>query len=127
MQKTMLRVAIVDDEPSVRTALARLLSASLFDTKTYATAREFIDSTREFRPECLVVDIHMPEFSGLDLLRYLHRKKDKIPAVAITAFDDNEIREQCKSFGASAFLIKPLQGPILIESIRSAASVSVRT
>ena len=88
MSKSPIRVAIVDDEASVRTALARLLSASSFEPKTYGSAREFIDSIRTDIPECLVVDVHMPDFTGLDLQRYLNRINKKIPTVVITAFDD---------------------------------------
>jgi FixJ family two-component response regulator len=115
-------VAIVDDEPSVRLALSRLLTASFFETKTYGSAREFIDSTRSERPECLVLDLHMPDFTGLDLLRYLSSKHENIPTIVITAFDDNDIRQRCAGFGAKAYLTKPLHGPTLIESIRSAAA-----
>ncbi len=88
MSKSPIRVAIVDDEASVRTALARLLSASSFEPQTYGTAREFIDFIRTDLPECLVVDVHMPDFTGLDLQRYLNRINKKIPTVVITAFDD---------------------------------------
>src|SRR6185312_16110752 len=86
MSNTPIRVAIVDDEPSVRRALARLLSASSFDAKTYGTAEEFIESIHGGIPECLVVDIHMPELTGLDLQRYLARAGVKIPTIVITAF-----------------------------------------
>lgn len=116
------KVAIVDDEASVRTALARLLGTASFEVKTYGTAREFIDSIRIEIPECLVVDVHMPKFTGLDLLRYLNRNKEKIPTVVITAFDDENIRQRCQEFFASAYLTKPLHGPALIQCIRSAVS-----
>lgn len=72
-----IRVAIVDDEPAVRTALARLLDASSFETTTFGSAREFIDLMRRDVPECLIVDVHMPDFSGLDLQRYLNRINKK--------------------------------------------------
>src|SRR5690242_2159783 len=120
MSKTPIRVAIVDDEASVRTALARLLSASSFEPKTYGSAREFIDSIRTDIPECLVVDVHMPDFTGLDLQRYLNRVNKKIPTVVITAFDDAGVRERSTASGAKAFLTKPLHGPTLINAIRHA-------
>jgi FixJ family two-component response regulator len=122
MSNTPIRVAIVDDEPSVRTALARLLSASSFEAKTYGSAEEFIESIRAGVPECLVVDIHMPELTGLDLQRYLARAGIKIPTMVITAFNDVETREQCAAIGAIAFLTKPLHGPTLIDTIRKAAA-----
>jgi FixJ family two-component response regulator len=117
MSKSPIRVAIVDDEASVRTALARLLSASSFEPTTYSSAREFIDSIRTDIPECLVVDVHMPDFTGLDLQRYLNRVDKKIPTVVITAFDDAGVRERSTASGAKAFLTKPLHGPTLIDAI----------
>jgi len=119
-----IRVAIVDDEPAVRTALARLLEASSFETKTYGSAREFIDSIRGGEPECLVVDVHMPDFTGLDLQRYLNGINKKIPTIVITAFDDAGIRERSVASGAKAFLTKPLHGPTLIDAIRNAVTDS---
>src|ERR1044072_774197 len=115
-----IRVAIVDDEPAVRTALARLLDASSFETTTFGSAREFIDSMRRDVPECLIVDVHMPDFSGLDLQRYLNRIDKKIPTIVITAFDDAGIRERSAASGAKAFLTKPLHGPTLIDAITTA-------
>jgi FixJ family two-component response regulator len=120
MSKAPIRVAIVDDEPAVRTALARFLDASSFETKTYGSAREFIDSIRGGEPECLVVDVHMPDFTGLDLQRYLNRINKNIPTVVITAFDDAGIRERSAASGAKVFLTKPLHGPTLINAIRRA-------
>lgn len=120
MPKVPIRVAIVDDEPAVRTALARLLEASSFAPKTYGSAREFIDSMGCDIPECLVVDVHMPEFTGLDLQCHLNRINNKIPTIVITAFDDAATRERSVASGASAFLTKPLDGPALIQAIKDA-------
>ncbi|HEX5507729.1 MAG TPA: response regulator [Pseudolabrys sp.] len=120
MQPSPIRVAIVDDEAPVRKALARLLIASSFEAKTYGSAREFIHSIRSELPECLVLDIHMPDFTGLDLQRYLARVGVKIPTVVITAFNDPEIRERCRIAGVAAFLTKPLHGPTLIDAVKAA-------
>ena len=68
----------------------------------------------------MVVDIHMPDFTGLDLQRYLNRINKKIPTVVITAFDDAGIRERSAASGAKAFLTKPLHGPTLIDAIKTA-------
>ena len=104
----------------MRTALARLLDASSFETTTYGSAREFINSIRGDVPECLIVDVHMPDFSGLDLQRYLNRINKKIPTIVITAFDDAGIRERSAASGAKAFLTKPLHGQTLIDAILAA-------
>jgi two-component system response regulator FixJ len=122
MRNAPIRVAIVDDEPAVRTALARLLEASSFETKTYGSAREFIDGMGHDIPECLVLDVHMPDFTGLELQRYLNRINKKIPTIVITAFDDIATRERSNASGASAFLTKPLDGSTLIQAIKEATS-----
>jgi FixJ family two-component response regulator len=62
----------------------------------------------------------MPDFSGLDLQRYLNRIDKKIPTIVITAFDDAGIRERSAASGAKAFLTKPLHGPTLIDAITTA-------
>jgi FixJ family two-component response regulator len=124
MAEPTTRVAVVDDELSVRKALARLLSAASYEPLIYSSAREFIDSLRDGNPECLVVDIHMPSFSGLDLQKYLKRANRHIPTIVITAFDDTEIRAQCMASGAVAFLTKPLHGPTLLDAVRMAVATS---
>lgn len=124
MPKAASYVAVVDDELSVRKALARLLTAASFDARTYGSAREFINSLRKEAPDCLVVDVHMPDFSGLDLQRYLHRAKQPIPTIVMTAFDDTEIRAQSLANGAVAYLTKPLQAQALVEAVNAAVAVS---
>jgi FixJ family two-component response regulator len=113
------RIAIVDDDLAVRKALARLLSASSFDVTTYGSAREFIDSENP-APQCLVLDLQMPEVSGLDLQHHLRRCGREIPTIFITAFNEPGLRERCLSAGASALLIKPLSGKSIISAIHSA-------
>jgi FixJ family two-component response regulator len=67
MTTSPTRIAVVDDDASVRKALARLLSASSFDIETYGSARDFLKSLKAGTPDCLVVDLHMPELTGFDL------------------------------------------------------------
>jgi FixJ family two-component response regulator len=120
MLKEPLRVSIVDDEPSVRDALARLLKTQSFDARGFGSAADFIDSLEEGLPDCLVVDFHMPGMTGLELQQYLRQAGKVIPTVVITAHDDPKLRQLCKAFGASDFLIKPLSNSVLIGAIRKA-------
>jgi FixJ family two-component response regulator len=120
MEKAATHVAIVDDELSVRNALARLLSAASFQTKSYSSAREFINSLKLGSPHCLIVDVHMPDFSGLDLQKYLSRNRQSIPVVVITAFDDPDVRARCLSLGAVAYLTKPLHSGVLVDAVTKA-------
>jgi FixJ family two-component response regulator len=113
-------IAIVDDDPSVLKALARLLSAHGIEVRTYMSARDFLASLADAQPECLVVDLQMPEMTGLELQRHLIRAGIRIPTIVITAHDEPEMRELCKSMGASDFLSKPLQDTSLLAAIGKA-------
>lgn len=117
-------VAVVDDDHSVRVALARLLVSHSYSAETFASAQEFLDSLAERKPECLVLDLQMPDFDGLDLQHQMQREGIKIPTVIITAHNEVGLRERCSSAGAAAFLTKPLLADTLIEAIDRAMAVS---
>jgi FixJ family two-component response regulator len=114
------RIAIVDDDPGVLKALARLLSACSFQPQTYPSARLFLQSLSDGTPDCLVLDLQMPEMTGLELQNELARSGIKIPVVVITAHDERRIRQECESAGAIDFLCKPLNQRTLIAAINNA-------
>jgi FixJ family two-component response regulator len=109
-------VAIVDDEEPVRKALKRLLVASGFEVESYASGKEFL-ATKHQRADCVVLDLHMPGMSGLDVLEELRATRRDLPALIITAYDTAEARAQCLAAGASAYLRKPLEERVLLNSI----------
>jgi FixJ family two-component response regulator len=113
-------IAIVDDDPSVLRALARLLRARAIEARTYTSAREFLTALPDGLPECLIVDLQMPDMTGLELQRYLTRKGILIPTIVITAHNEAGARERCESAGAAAFLSKPLQDTSLLAAIDNA-------
>jgi CheY-like chemotaxis protein len=110
-------VAIVDDEEPVRKALKRLLRAAGLEAETYASGREFLEASALRPPDCLVLDLHMPGMSGLQVLRELRETPDAPPTVIITAYDEPATREQCLAAGASAYLRKPLDERLLLNAI----------
>ena len=110
-------VAIVDDEEGIRKALRRLLRASGLDAEAYATGEEFLSAAGQKRPDCLVLDLHMPGMSGLQVLRKLKATAEWLPVVMITADDEPETRKQCMNAGADAYLRKPLQDGLLLTAI----------
>ena len=124
MTEELSRVAIVDDDASVRKALSRLLKACAMNSETFGSGQEFLDSLSARRPRCVVVDQHMPEMTGLDLQRHLRRRGIGIPAIIITAHDQPGLREQCSSAGAVAYLLKPLREDELMAAINKAISAS---
>ena len=113
-------VAVVDDEPSVRKALRRLLASAKFHVLAFASGREFLDSLPAQRPDCLVLDLHMPGMSGIDVQQELIRLGERLPIVVITALDEPESRAKCLASGAKAYLIKPIDDRTLLEAIDSA-------
>jgi FixJ family two-component response regulator len=120
MAKIPRWIAIVDDDPSVLNALARLLRTRGLGARTFTSARDFITSLSDGLPECLIVDLQMPEIDGLELQRRLRLSGVRIPAIVITAHNEADARERCMSAGAYAFLAKPLQDTTLLAAIDGA-------
>jgi len=121
MVKTRPRVVIIDDDESVRKALQRLLRASDLDADTFASAKDFLASMPYAPPpDCLVLDLQMPETSGLDLQRHLARAGPQVPVVVITGHDVPGMQTRCLASGASAYLRKPLEAGKLLAAIAAA-------
>jgi FixJ family two-component response regulator len=121
MGKGRNRIAVVDDDESVRKALQRLLRASDLDADTFASAQDFLASLPHAPPpDCLVLDLQMPETSGLDLQRQLARAGPQLPVVVITGHDEPGMQARCLAAGASAYLRKPLEAGTLLAAIEAA-------
>jgi len=110
-------VAVVDDEEQVRKALTRLLLASGLDAESYACGKDFLGGIAKRVPDCVLLDLHMPGMTGLDVLHELRRSRRALPAVVITAHNEPEAREECLAAGAVAYLCKPLDDRVLLNTI----------
>jgi FixJ family two-component response regulator len=117
-------IAIADDDPSVLNALKRALRVRALQSKTYGSAKEFLASLPDGLPECLIVDLQMPEMTGLELHHHLTRSGIEIPTIIITAHGDTRVRERCKSAGVIAFLSKPLGNASLFAAIDDASRIA---
>jgi FixJ family two-component response regulator len=113
-------VAIVDDDASVCRALARLLRTGGFAVDTYVSAHDFLGSLTLSIPDCLIVDLRMPEMTGLELHEQLVRTGFYIPTILITAYGDDATCEQARNAGVDDCLEKPLQEPSLLAAINAA-------
>jgi FixJ family two-component response regulator len=119
-------IAIVDDEESVRRALARMLNASLFAVEVFATGQEFLDSLTLRRPDCVVLDYQMPGLTGRDVQSRLLLAQISLPIIVVTAHNKPALREQCLADGAVAYLAKPLQRERLVGVINDALRVRAK-
>jgi RNA polymerase sigma factor (sigma-70 family) len=113
-------VYIVDDDPSVRKALGRLLRACGHRVEVFATAGEFMASPRADGPACLVLDVKMPGPSGLDLQEALAAKGGELPIIFLTGHGDVPMTARAMKAGAVDFLTKPVQRRDLLDAIRRA-------
>jgi FixJ family two-component response regulator len=113
-------IAIVDDDPAVLKGLARLLRGRAFNAKTYGSAEEFLAALPDGRPDCLILDLQMPNMTGLELQHHLARSGVEIPTIIITAHGDLEARKRCETAGAVAYLLKPVQDTSLFAAIDTA-------
>ena len=116
-------IAVVDDDPSVLKGLSRLLRVHGFNAKTYGSAKEFLATLSGGLPQCLILDLQMPEMGGLELLQQLTSTGIQIPTIIITAHGDIEVRDRCEDAGVIAFLTKPLQEAPLFAAIDDAARI----
>jgi|SoimicmetaTmtLMB_FD_contig_31_13210445_length_734_multi_3_in_0_out_0_2 FixJ family two-component response regulator len=116
-------VAIVDDEEPIRKALRRLLRAADLETEAFASGSAFLESLSVRRPDCVILDLHMPGMTGLHVLQRLQQSGVKVPAIVITAHDEPETRTDCLAAGAIAYLRKPLEDRLLLDAVASAAKI----
>jgi FixJ family two-component response regulator len=111
-------VAIVDDNESMQDSLCDLIESGGFEAQCFGSAKAFLESDSQRRVACLIVDIHMPKMSGLELQATLKQQKYNVPIIFITAFDDAEIRAQALKQGAVEFLAKPFDHQLLLKILR---------
>jgi FixJ family two-component response regulator len=111
-------VIIVDDDPSFRTFLARLVGTVGLKTIAFASAEEFLDATLPNVPACLVLDVQMPGLSGLDLQRELSRRNRTLPIVFMTGHGDIPMTVEAMKAGAVGFLTKPFRNQDLIDAVK---------
>jgi len=113
-------VFVVDDDPSVRRAIQRLVESVGLHVELFGSATEFMNSSHPDVASCLVLDIRLPGISGLDFQRELLKTKQEIPTIFITAHGDIQMTVRAMKAGAVEFLTKPFRDQDLLDAIQIA-------
>jgi FixJ family two-component response regulator len=119
MSPPSFSIAVVDDDAHVRRSLQRLLRSSGYCVATHASGAEFLRCLNGDAPDCIVLDLHMPEVSGFEVQTQLKRGGRAIPVVVITGHDSSEARARAMRNGARAYVCKPIDANELLGAIDS--------
>jgi FixJ family two-component response regulator len=113
-------VFVVDDDISVRESLQALIRYAGWPVETYASAKDFLRRPRVTIPNCLVLDVRLPDFDGLELQHHIASRRAEMPIIFITGYGDVPTTVRAMKAGAVEFLTKPFDDEILRDAIRSA-------
>ena len=120
-------IAIVDDDPSVREGLKSLIRSAGWSVETFASAQEFLARPQANVPSCLILDLQLPDLSGLDLQKRIAATDLEIPIVFLTGHGDIPASVQAMKAGAVEFLTKPVDEQDLLRAIQEAIDRDRRT
>jgi FixJ family two-component response regulator len=111
-------VIVIEDDPSFRRSLERLLRTDGFHVVVFGCAADFLATPRSPGPACLVLDVHLPGLNGLDLQRELMRAENSLPVVFLTGRGDIPMSVRAMKQGAIEFLTKPVRDEVLFAAVR---------
>ena len=120
VDQTPKLVAIIDDDEAMQDCLGDLMEAAGLVAHCFASAEEFLASDLRAQAACLILDIHMPNMSGLELQTRLTEEECNIPIIFITAHGDARMRIRAMREGAVEFLAKPFDHHLLLRRVRAA-------
>jgi FixJ family two-component response regulator len=119
-------IALVDDDPSVRRALDRLLSSAGYGVRSFASGDELLESGFAFEARCLLIDVHLVGMSGFELLESLRVRGVDSSVVFMTAHDSEQTRLQAAEVGSHCYLRKPFEASALLDAVREAVTQGAR-
>jgi FixJ family two-component response regulator len=120
MPPTPPTVVVVDDDISVRESLELLIQNEGWQPALFESAQEFLARSPTVVPSCLILDVNLPDLSGLDIQRRISDAKSSIPIIFITGYGDIPTSVRAMKAGAAEFLTKPLDNEVMIGAIRHA-------
>ena len=120
-------VAVLDDEPELRKALRRLLGGHGLGVEEFANGKDFLAAVDSRPPDCLLLDLHMAEVSGFDVLEAFRSRQIRVPVIVITAHDEPGTELRVRALGACAYLKKPVDRDVLLSAIKTALALPFNT
>ena len=113
-------VFVVDSDASVRESLEQLINAAGWRAETFASAQEFLGRSRSFVPSCLILDVTLPDLSGLELQERIATERTDMPIIFLTGLADVAMTVRAMKRGALEFLTKPFDAEVLVIAIQQA-------
>lgn len=113
-------VVVVDDDPSVRTGLERVLRCLGWAVRTFPSAEDFLERIHDTAAACLIVDVHLGRMSGIELQAHLARRRAPIRVIVTSGADDGDAEVEALRLGATAFLRKPFEIDALLAAVTDA-------
>jgi two-component system, LuxR family, response regulator FixJ len=126
MTKSKPVVFVVDDNDAFRNTLVLLFETMDIEAKGYASAKEFLNDYDSGQQGCLVLDIRMPEMSGLELQKELYEKQNLLPVIIITGHADVPMAIEAMKMGAFDFIEKPFRDQVLLDSVNRAVTMNAK-
>ena len=120
MDQTRPLIAVLDDEPKFCKALARLLQSHGFSVVTFTIGKVFLDACATRPPDCVVLDLHMPDMNGFDVQERIARLDSPMPVIIMTGHDTEETRSRAMAGKPMAYLRKPINEETLLDAIELA-------
>jgi FixJ family two-component response regulator len=115
----LIMIHIIDDDPNVRDGFSLLLKSAGFKCHSFESAEKFLEySEKHHNIDLLILDIHLTGMNGIELLEKLDGKKNRLPVVIVTAYDDQATRTAAKNYGALAYFRKPVDSEALLDIIK---------
>ena len=111
-------IFIIDDDRNVLRGFQVLLKSAGLECSVFDNVEEFLCTWNMIEDDILLLDIHMPEIDGCDLLDYLEKRNLHIPVIVITAYDQQESRFRSENYGVLAYLTKPVNDIVLLDLLR---------
>jgi FixJ family two-component response regulator len=113
-------ISVIDDDESMRLALASLVRLLGFKVETFGSAEEFLRSDGRDATNCIITDIHMPGLSGIDLKRWLDAHQNRAPVILVTGRSEKHLHDEARQCGAVCLLKKPFDEKALLACLKRA-------